>query len=218
MQLQLITTVITAAKDYDLTTLVNVKAELDILDGSKDALLNRYITGASAAAAQYCNRKFQVETVQDQFWPAHDLMPVSSYFDVLQLSRWPIVSITSFTDDGTALVEDTDFVVDYDNGQVARLDSRGFTVRWNAKPKVTVFPAGYAGLGGFQGIPPDVEDAVIRMVKSRYMARGRDPLLRSENIEGVYEAQYWIATGSQAGNMTPDVIDLLDNYRVPVVV
>jgi hypothetical protein len=70
---------------------------------------------------------------------------------------------------------------------------------------------------GYETIPPDVEDAVLRMVTGRYIAKGRDRSVKQESVEGVGSKQYWIATGSEAGNMPPDVADILDNYRVPSI-
>lgn len=219
MQATIITTVVTPADSYALTSRDAVKAELGITDGSVDALLDRYVAGASAAAAQYCNRVFQVEAVSDAIWPAQDPHPwmLSGSFETLQLSRWPVVAVTSVTENGTALVQDTDFRIDAAAGRLFRLDGMGNVMRWNALPKIVAYSAGYQGQGGFGGVPPDVEDAVIRMVTTRYAARGRDRSLKQENIPGVIERSWWISTGSDAGNLTPDITDLLDNYRVPVV-
>lgn len=88
--------------------------------------------------------------------------------------------------------------------------------RWPSLTTVVQYAAGYKPTDlGFA----DVADAVVRMVKARYFAQQRDPALRSENITGAYEAQYWFASGPGAtvGNLTPDVEALLDKYRVPVV-
>src|ERR1700756_1662640 len=71
-----ITTVLTPATatapagPYDLTDLATVKDELAIptSDTSKDGFLQRAITQVSAAVAQYCNRVFAVETIQDLFY------------------------------------------------------------------------------------------------------------------------------------------------------
>ena len=37
----------------------------------------------------------------------------------------------------------------------------------------------------------EIQDAVIQMCKARWFARLRDPLLRSQNIEGVVDNSYW---------------------------
>ena len=206
-----ITTVTTAASSYDLTTLEAVKAELGLTDAKNDAVLKRYIAGASAAAAQYCGRVFPLEAVEDQIWPARAGSPLSSAFEKLQLSRWPVTEILSLTDDGVAKDEDADFVVDRASGLLTRLDGSGRQCRWGSAPKVVSYKAGYGT------IPADLEDAVIRMVKGRWLARGRDPNLKSQDIPGVLSQTWWIATGSESGNMSPDIADLLDNYRVPIV-
>lgn len=211
MSLQIITTVLTAAKSYELTDLATVKDELELTDGKADGRLRRYLAEASAAAAQYCNRRFQLETVQDEIYPQRDPGPriVAGSFEALQLSRWPVVAIAALTENGNALVEGIDFKRDGDSGALIRIDVGGNRCLWNALPKVAQYQAGYAA------IPPDVEGAVIRMVVRRYLAP-KDPNLMQQSIPGVIDQRWWIASGSDGGNMSPDITDLLDNYRVPV--
>ena len=57
--------VLVPASTYDLIDLPTVKDELSLksVDTSNDNFLNRAITQSSAAAANYCNRIFQVETL-----------------------------------------------------------------------------------------------------------------------------------------------------------
>src|SRR5581483_4195480 len=102
---------------YDLTTLAIVKDELGITGTKSDATLKRYLSSASASAAQYCNRVFPVETIKDQIWAQRDRYPriVPGGIPALKLSRFPIVTVASVTEDGTALVQDTDFIIDADN-------------------------------------------------------------------------------------------------------
>jgi hypothetical protein len=226
MELVTVTTVVTAAtaafqgqQPYDLVGLRTIKAELEYVDSDKDELFKRWITQASAAAARFCNRVFPIETVQDQIFPPRDYFPVPVVIGgvmPLQLSRWPVCESPAVTENGITLVEDADFIVKYDVGQLLRLDVNGWPKRWPALPTVVQYPAGY------KPTDPDfadVADAVIRMVKGRFFAQLRDPALRSENITGAYEATYWFASGPGAaiGNLTPDVQALLEKYRVPVV-
>jgi uncharacterized phiE125 gp8 family phage protein len=205
--MQSIVTVTSAASSYDLTTLANVKAELGITDGASDAVLRRYITSASLAAAHYCNRVFAVETVSELALPGNCYNWTKS--EVLQLSRFPLVTVTSVTEDTTLLTVDDDYLVNSSNGQLIRV-SDDVTSQWLLGVTV-VYSSGYATT------PADLEDAVIRMVTQRYSAKGRDSALRSEEIPGVRSATYWIATGNEAGNITPDVQDILEKYRSPVV-
>jgi hypothetical protein len=53
------------------------------------------------------------------------------------------------------------------------------------------------------------------MVYTRYAERQRDPLVKSEYIDGVGRTEYILP--SSDGNLSPDVLDILDNYRVPVI-
>lgn len=209
---RMLTTVVDEASGYDLTSLTNAKAELGITVTTYDTILARYITSASAAASQYCNRVFVVEGVQDQMFSIRDSVLFRNRADVLQLSRWPVVDIISVVVDGTTLVENTDFLTDTVNGQLTRIDSDGLRTPWCGQSIIVNYESGY------EAIPADIEDAVLRMVASRYSAKGRDRNVKAETVDGVGSRQYWIATGAEAGNMSPDVSDILDNYRVPSMV
>jgi hypothetical protein len=206
-----ILTVTIPASTYDLTTLANVKAELGITDGASDAVLRRYISGASQAAMQYCNRVFAVETVSEQFLPDHASLLLRGGVKPLRLTRWPTVSVTSVTENAAALALTTDYLIDPANGLLTRVDSSTYPTRWSPLPLTVVYVAGYATT------PADLEDAIIRMVTKRWSAKGRDSTLKQRDIPGVLSEAYWIATGTDAANMTPDVVDVLDNYRPPVV-
>lgn len=203
------TTIVTPAATYALTTLDDVKAELSITGTDNDALLSRYIRASSKAIEQYCNRVFALETIKDEFWPdrepyAYQLAPAISS---LQLSRWPVVSVTSVTENALPLVENTTFRVNAEVGALWRLDDLAYPNVWRSWPIVAIYQ------GGYDEIPEDVQDAAIRLVKARYLARGRDGFLKSEDIPGVRSVEYWVATGDDAGNMPPDVADILSNYR-----
>jgi hypothetical protein len=212
-----ISTVTQPAASYDLTTLDVIKDELDIKDNSKNKKLQRWLTEASADIAQYCNRVLPAEIIQDEFWAQRDPAPriIPGRIPHLQLSRWPIQSVTSVVERGITLNGDPavgppDFRIDAANGKLIRLDKNLWPRPWPDFPIVIVY------VGGFAKIPPDVQGAVIRMVKARYNARP-DPMLRQQSVPGVIEQNWWIATGSETGNMSPDITDILDNYRVPVV-
>ena len=210
---RIITTVVTAADSYALASLADVKTELGITDTSADTLLTRYLNGTSAAIANYCNRKFVVETVKDEIWPDREWysFQVMGQLSDLQLTRWPVGTISAITENGDDLVDGTDYRVDYDSGILTRLDGNLYPKPWLAWPVSVTYTAGFAT------IPYDVADAAIRMTKARYLSQGRDPFLKQENIPGVREYSLWVPTGKDAGNMTPDVEDLLENYRLPLV-
>lgn len=216
MTLQIVTTVVTPAPSYDLVSLALVKAEIGITAADDDMLLAAWIARASAAAGQYCNRVFAPETVRDVVFFERDSQPwqVPGGAAPLQLSRWPLLPspepVVSVAD--VALTIDDDFVVDASKGQLVRLSPSVVPTIWASLPTTITYCA------GFDPIPVDVQDAVIRLVKARWYARRRDPNLKREEIPGVRTAEWWIDTSPQRlAAMPPEVVDLLDNYRIPVV-
>jgi hypothetical protein len=160
MQAEVISVVTTPASSYDLASLSDIKDELGVTDNTKNAILQRYLTSASAAVSQYCDRVFPAETMTETFWSQRDRWPrfIIGGVQDLQLCRWPIQSVTSVTENGTALVQDTDFKINKANGQLIRLDTNGYPTLWSCYPIMVVY------VGGFATIPTDVQDAVIRMV------------------------------------------------------
>jgi hypothetical protein len=211
-----ITTVIQAADSYDLVSLSDVKGDLSITTTVDDAYLQRRITEMSQVARQYMNRTLQVETVRDQFWLQRDPYPWQLPGGVmpLQLSRWPVIAVTLLSENDIELVEGTDFVVDAEVGQLTRTFAvNPYPTRWRTLPITVEYSA------GFEPIPPDVSGAVSRAVKGQYMARSRDPAIKSQSAAGIYAASYIQSAGAGAsgGVMTPDVYGVLDSYRVPVI-
>lgn len=110
------------------------------------------------------------------------------------------------------LAEGVDFLIDRENGFVDRL--------WhtNRQPKPWGLPAAVVYPAGFSTMPEDLIEATILLVKMRWFARGRDPMLRSEAVDGVYTAAYWLGTGiGGQGDLPVEVTEKLDRYRTPVV-
>lgn len=212
MGFRVLTTVSTPAGSYNLTTLSAVKSDLGITDTSNDTYLTTLITRASQTINQYCNRVFVSEGMTETFYPDREYYSyqLSGGIPCLQLSRWPLISVTSVTENGTALVEGTDFLVDKENGRLLRLDTLSYPTEWPTWKTVVVYTAGYAT------VPGDLEEACSRLVRARYMAKTRDPFLKSERVEGVGESTYWVSTDAASGNLPPDIADAVDNYRVPV--
>lgn len=213
-----ISTVTVPATIYDLVDLETVKDDISITDSSSDEVLRRYITSVSTAIQQYCNRKFPVESVLDEFWPRKDAWPaeIPGGIQPLQLSKWPIVAVTTVIENGVTLVAGSDstgdFRIDATNGQLVRLDTNGYPKQWPAFPISVQYDA------GFSPIPFDVQDAAIRMIKARWFARDRDPFLKTRTLDGIGSRTWWFGTGVEAGAFPPDIKDLIDNYRVAVVV
>lgn len=125
-------------------------------------------------------------------------------------------SFVSIVENGRGLAEGVDFLVDYDSGLLTRLDINGWPKRWRPLPTVALYPAGWVLTDPTFA---DAVEGVTMLVKGRFYAQNRDPTLRSENIEGVYSAQWWYAAGPGAdtGDLPPLVQAKLDRYRTPVV-
>ncbi|MDE1901306.1 MAG: hypothetical protein KGI37_06665 [Alphaproteobacteria bacterium] len=226
MPVRIVTTVLTAASSYDLTTLANIKDDLAIptTDTSSDTTLARFITEQSALVAEYCNRVFPIETIKDVIYPDRDPYPyqVTGVLSELQLSRWPLVAVTSVTDTvavgmTNTLVAGTDFVIDAAHGWLTKIDpNTGYVTDWSPDQYTAQYTAGYF-TPGTTNPPADLEMAVLRLVTARFKARGRDPFLRSQGEPGVGQEQYWIgALPGQTGPFPPDIAAVLEKYRVPL--
>jgi hypothetical protein len=211
-----VSTIVSAAKSHDLTTLATVKEELGLTtpDASRDRVLARYIAAGSTAIANYCNRVFAVETVQDQFYPRRDppMRIATGGVDPIQLTRWPLVSISSLTENGRSLTENADYIANCDLAQLTRYDVNNYPIPWDEWQIVVQYKAGY------ESIPADLEDACINYVKFRHFSRTRDPGVKEENVQGVYSAQYLWGTGPGGpGDLPAQVADAVERYRVPVI-
>jgi len=221
-----LTTVITPATSRLLTTKAHVRDDLKIASGVDDAYLDRLITSQSKVAEQYCNRTFALQTYQD-VWRIHRRLwhveAGTHDFEPLMLRNVPVTAVSSIVeDDGdTPLVLDTDFEVDLEHGLIYRLDGNDNRCAWRVEKVVVQYTAGFTlPTQGKSGetftLPADLEEAVIRLIKARYMSRTRDSALKQENIPGVIEQSWWVSNGSE-GNIPPDIREVLDNYRKPAV-
>lgn len=281
--LDILTTVLAAAASYDLTNRDIAKSEINLNSTKDDAFIDRVVTEASRAAAQHCNRVFQVEVVRDTVYLRRALA-ARVKGERLRLSRWPIANFASVaftgathgtvTVDGIAdttglstglplfgggiaagttiaavgagsitlsqaatataagvafttgmavletstpglpvsLVQGADYTLDPDVGWLIRLDpATGLLARWSALEVQVTYAAGY------NPIPVDVEGAVLRLVVARYQARGRDPLLRSRDNQGLGSESFWVGSPGTSGAMPEEIAGILNNYRVPVV-
>lgn len=210
--------VVTPANNYNLVDLVTLKILLGIGNTDTDAYFNLVIPQASADIANYCNQPIVVETIQASYWPTRDGWPwvVRGELAPLQLPRWPLLSVASVVETiagvPTTLLAGIDYIADMETGQLTRLGHNGYPRNWHANPIVVVFDAGYAI------VPPDIVGVVVDIIKGKLAARARDPMLRSENIAGVYEAAYWFGAGPGSdGGMPSTLTGPLSRYRMPVI-
>lgn len=197
-------TVTGAATSKDMTLLATVKTELGITVSTDDAWLALVIQEESAAACSYCNREFARETVIESFRLETEDRCVTG----LYLSRVPVASITSVVEDGVTLTA-ADYELAAADGRLYRLDGAGARSAWATAKIVVTYAGGYIML---TTLPQDLERAVRTMVKHRWYARQRDPLVKAASLDGVMSEQYWV--GDVTGDGAPaEVTAVLDRYR-----
>lgn len=204
-------TVATPAAITRLSTLDRAKTELGETGTANDAEIGKMLAEAGALAETYCGRVFARQTYSERLGPGR--------YSSVWLRRWPVVSLTSITLDGTAqdLTVETTYLLDGATGELRAL-SDGYPSAWcAAKSLVVVYAAGYllpeqAG----RDLPADIESAVLALLRARWRAKGRDPNLRQITTEGVGSETFWIS--DQPGtSLPPEVEDMLAPYRMPVI-
>lgn len=122
------------------------------------------------------------------------------------LSVWQLLA------DGTlrGLVRDSDYMVDVNTGELFRLDARGRLRSWEIVPTSVAYYAGY------KTVPPDVEDACLRLVTNRWFSRGRDPTLREQEMPNRGRQVWWVGGPPKSGALPDEIVGLIEKYRVPV--
>lgn len=200
-------TVTTAAADRSLLTIEELRAAVGVTDGSKDAALTSLGLRVSASITAAC-----------KVWPAGATPPTlreevltETYrhrdrHAQLRLSRRPIVSITSITEDDTALTPD-EYEVDPTTGIISRLDADWPLqwLPWRACLITVVYTAGWAT------VPDDLKLAAVKLATTFWTEAGRDPNLRRVEVPGVLLREYWVPPTTDPA-FPQEVIDLLSPY------
>ena len=173
-----------------------------------DAKLFELIDGASAEVEQWCNRRLILETVSEQWRPTR---PQGS----LWLNRFPVSSITSITEDDDDALTATYWELDYDTGELWRLDGSDNRDTWDADKIVVVYSAGYVPADDTgTNIPFDLRDGTLELIKSRWFGLERDPYERSVEVPGLATIQYGFGSAARTtSGMPPEAERLLTSYR-----
>jgi hypothetical protein len=185
-----IVTITDAPSSADLTTLANVKDDLGMttVDATRDATLTRYITDQSVMLATLCNRVFGSQTISEKF------RLYGEATSQLILTHRPITTLTSVTEDDDPVLDlvgtDKDVeIADSEAGLLRRLDGDDGVCTWSGGVVTVVYVAGYALPAS---APVDLAAAARALVKAQWLGKGRDPMVRSEVVPGVYEVAYWV--------------------------
>lgn len=191
-----------------MTTLERVKAELGITNSASDALLLAKIAEASSDLEAHIGGRLCRERLTQLCWG------VPNVAAVLVLARFPVASIVSLAvdDDDVDLAE---LRLDEETGLLTRLTADGYPCSWHwAKSVSIVFDAGYLMPGeAGRDLPPVLEAAAVELVSSYWAAKGRDPLVRVEDIPGVMRTEYWVGAVGEAGSLPPSVESKIEPFR-----
>lgn len=209
-----IVTVSEAATNTQLTTLATVKAELGITDTSNDTALGRKIDEASAMIVSYLGYPLSQEIVVQTIRADNSCEAAAA----LYLERTPIVIISSVVADGVTL-DDSEYDFDAKSGALYRLGASG-VCDWRFSQIAVTYTGGYvmpadevypypAGDRLDQGI----ESAAISLVQSLWFWKGRDPLVKSEDIPNIRSVTYWVGDTGRPGELPPDVISKLAPFK-----
>jgi len=197
-------TIIEPAAETKLTTLEMVKSEIRLSGTAEDDFLKVLIDQATDTIQTWCRRVFSRETLSEKLYPT---VPARS----LVLSRWPVISVASVTVNGTAV--DLETVEQDAGGYLYQLDANGLRSTWPSGLIAVEYVAGYL-LPGEEGrtLPHDIERAMINLIKAIWYARTRDPMIRSDSIEGLGATTYQVGGFRGGAGLPPDVEGLLARY------
>lgn len=203
-----------------LTTLANVKSEINVTTNEFNAIITRKIAEASGDIIRALGFAVVSETVQETFWHEAQGLFLGARLngpDTLFLRRTPITAITSVTLDDDVL-DPSEYRLDGETGQLYRLDETSGYPRawWFCKSILVLYTGGYV-LPGQQNatLPPAIEGMTIDLVKDFWASRGRDPTLRSISIPGVSEKQFWVGSVGDPELLPPTILARLALLRRP---
>lgn len=191
---------VTPATSSALVTLAHVRGMMPSLGISVG---ETHIGAASQAIAQYCGRSFGLATWRETWWPSFPR-------PVLLLAHWLAASVTSVTEDGTALTVASDTALNAGTGELLRLDTDGLPIDWDADKIVVTYQSGYSLP---DGAPADLRQACVRLIASWEARRDVDPTLRSESVDGIGSRSY-LDPDRGGGAIPAEVAALLAPYRV----
>ena len=169
--------------------------------------------------ANYCKRTFARETVSEAFrwdfrWP--------DCADKLELSRFPVESVTSVTADGT-VIGPSAYELSPSDGLLYPLDSLGTRTFWLFTKSVVVVYIGGRTLPST--VLQDVENAVIAMVRDMRFDAARDSDLIEEEVPGVMRKKWWASVKprahcrsiSQACSIRISITGARDQADMPII-
>lgn len=203
-----IVTITTPPAATRLTTVERVKLELSMSGSENDALIGAKIDEATSDIEAHVRRTLNRATLTETFWGAR------CGAEFLILDRMAVASIASVTVDDVA-VDASEYRLDAEAAVLYRLDANGYPCVWTwCKSIIVVYAAGYLLPGEIgRNLPPSLEGAAIDLVQSYWLSRGRDSLIRSEDVPGLGSVQYWVGAVGESGELPPSVVSKISPFR-----
>lgn len=197
--------IVTPASETRLISIEAARVAIGLADDddSQDATLEPLIDQASAAIVSFIGQPLASQTYRETVWSR-----TSS--DSLILSRFPVASIGSVEVDGAA-IDAEGYRVDPATGIVHRHSPTRCGPFWPAGETVIEYAAGYELP---DDLPADIQRAAVLMLRQSHFAGSRDPLLRSEETDGVATFSYF-AAGAAAVPLEAQA--LLSPYQILAV-
>jgi len=156
--------------DLSLLSLTDAKAYLNITSTAGDEELRQFIVEATDIAERLTSRQLRRKTFTE-------VTSVSGF--MLSPLNGPIISVTSVTENGTALVQDTDFEVDIPRGLIIRGSSTA-PIHW--KPGVNNITVVY--VAGEANPSPTAQLLVKEITRHLWRTqRGASPMAMGGNAD-----------------------------------
>jgi hypothetical protein len=212
-----------AAARPRFTTLSRVKSELEIEGDDSNDVLTAKIEEASSDIQLALGYRVPHEANVETF--RHDdpnelrhyrATCMSGTVDYLFLRRKKVVSITSVVLDDDTL-DPSEYALDGDLDALIRLDTSGYPCPWLFCRSIVVsYDAGYI-LPGASGadLLPTIESAVVDLVSEYWASKGQNPLVKSENIPGLAQYDYWVGATGDPEQLPPRVLAKLALAKRP---
>lgn len=215
--------VVTPASTVDLVDLESVKAYLQITGDDQDARLGALISQASDSFADYLGRPLALQTYRER-------QTVTGRILGINLSNGPVVSILSASVDGVAWTGTLDECdVERDGARImasAFLPPRQLCF---ARPVIVevIYVAGFL-LPGMEAVEkpansllpwqetplrPALSGGCLSTIQMLLYGAGRDPLLKSENVQGVGSTSYAMLDPA-VGGLSADAVAALDRMSI----
>lgn len=193
-------TITSQSSDRSLLTLGELRSAVGATGSAQDAklqMLGNYVAAAITKACGVSSAAAAVPTLRLE--SLRETVRLDSRQNYLSLSRWPVVELTSVTENDVA-VETGGYEAD---GRMLYRISGDTRICWPCGQIVVEYSAGY------EIVPDDLKFAAIKFVQAEWAQGGRDPLLRSESIPDVISREYWVDPTKESV-IPAEVMDLLE--------